>query len=145
MKELQELRAEIQQEHASRVAEEKRLENQSESMAKNLETMFQGLSGGLHNLNGIVQAVRNHTHVTYELLVATKQAQDRLAQRTPTAAHQPEPMPPHPEPTGSRINDILSNVVTSEVLNHVDVGMYPVVLEEVPPRPNDDSHMEARE
>ena len=61
MKELQELRAEIQQEHASRVAAEKRLENQSESMATNLETMLQELSGGLHNLNGIVQAVTNHT------------------------------------------------------------------------------------
>ena len=136
--ELQELRAEIQQEHASRVEAEKRLGNQFESMAKNLETMFQGLSGGLHNLNGIVQAVRTHTHVTYELLVATKQAQDRLAQRTPTATPQPEPMPPHTEPTGSRINDILSNVVITEVLPHVDVELY----EEAPLRPNAGSHME---
>ena len=139
MKELQELRAQVQQEHTSRVEAGLRLENQFGNMANNLDTMFQELSRGLHNLNGIMQAVRTNTHVTYELLVARKQAQDQLAQRTPTATPQPEPMPPHTAPSGSRTNDTLANIVVDvvEVLPHVDLGLY----EEAPLRPNA-GHME---
>ena len=145
MKEIKELRAELQREHESRAAAEKRLGAQSEALAMNMEAMFQELSGALHILNGVVQEVRHHTHVTHELLVA-RQARDQPAQRTSMVAHQPVPVPPQPgTSTVSGFNNILSNVVTSEGISQVEVEMYPMVIEEqlhTPPH-HDGSHMEA--